>query len=297
MASSVLGYPGKLLDRGVESVVVNSNLLRQVATWFMNINRLRILAFTEHCYPDLFKQLDGGDKRIMRAFLDPESFSNTFSLLCGRMGPLDGSELGIFLQPAGVIRLLMDALGTEASFDNSFVVRQEGADKGPQRWFFINGIVTSRELAQRNVKALSETFRQPFTLIHNPTQGLTRDLLESAMQKFTNVNTEAVVRTYLELAKALVDKTTEKVVVVAHSQGTIIVGDALDLLYASIDTKYFDRTNMTDEDFRKLMAMSSGTVKAAELRQACDDLKDAGEGILKKLELYMFANAATRMCY
>jgi hypothetical protein len=297
IAAAFLGYPGKLLDYGLEGITISANATRELATWLANINRLRILGYIERRYPDLAKQLDGGAKRILRAFLDPESISNAISLLSGDFGTFDDSELGLIRAPAALMRLIMDTLGTEASFDNSFVARQEGADKGPERWFFINGIVTSRDLAQRNLDALQQIFRQPFTLIHNPTQGLTHDLLESTMQKFTNVNTEPVVRTYLELARALVDNTSEKVVVVAHSQGTIVLGDALDLLYVSIDRKYFDRTNLTDEDVRTLMETSSATVKSAELRQARDALNQAGESVLRKLELYMFANAASRVCY
>ena len=80
MTHPVFGVFGKLADRAVESVVISSCLTKQVVNWLVNINRLRILGFTEQHYPDAFRQLDGGDKRVLRAFLDPESFSNTYSI-------------------------------------------------------------------------------------------------------------------------------------------------------------------------------------------------------------------------
>jgi hypothetical protein len=71
----------------------------------------------------------------------------------------------------------------------------------------------------------------------------------------------------------------------------------LDLLYLSIDECFFDRTNMNDEDLREFLNVSNGTVKSGELRRLKDQLEAAGKKLLEKLELYMFANAASRMCY
>ena len=296
MAHPIFGVFGKLADGAVESVVIGSCLTKQVVNWLVNINRIRILGFTEQHYPGTFEQLDGGDKRVLRAFLDPESLSNTYSLLVGAGSLNTASEYRI--SSADLVHLLHDTMGTEATFDNSFVERKEGPDAFPhERWFFINGIATSRELARRGARRLQDMFGRSFTLIHNPTQGLTNDLLESAMQKFTNVNTEPVARAFVEIAKALLDAETRKVVVVAHSQGTIITGDVLDLLYLSIDQRFFDRSNMNDEDLAEFLTVSSGTVKSGELRQLSAELREAGLEVLKKLELYMFANAASRMCY
>jgi hypothetical protein len=295
MLQEIFALPGRIADRVVEGAVIGANSVRQGYAWFANVNRLRILGFTERRYPKCYEQMDGGDKRIMRAFLDPDSVSNTYSLLGGRQPPRADSEFG--LSGMEVVRFFQDTLGSEAAFDNSFVDRQPGADSGPERWFFVNGIATSRELARRNVATLHAMFKRPFTLIHNPTQSLTDDLVEAALQKFTNINSEPVARAFLEIANALLEPTVKKVVVVAHSQGTIIMGDVLDLVYCSIDRKYFDRTNMNDEDFADYMGRSAGTVKSNELREIRDKLKEKGPSLLAKLELYMFANAASRMCY
>lgn len=293
--TAIFGIPGKLADRSVESIVVGSNATRQLITWFTYVHRLGVLSLAERMFPELYEDLDGGDKRILRAFLDPESISNTASLLFGK--GVFGENAELSMPPREVIRLLRDAFGTEATFDNSFVERDAGVAACRERWFFINGIATSREFARRNVATLRTAFGRPFTLIHNPTQGLTTDLMESCLQKFTNANTEPVARAFLEIAQALLDDATQLVAVIAHSQGTIITGDVLDLVYISIDPKLYDRTNLNDEDWDFFTSYSSGTVKAAELRRAASQLRDRGPEVLAKLELYMFANAASRMCY
>lgn len=295
MQNQLFGVPGRIADTLVESAVIGSNLVRQGTAWFFNVNRIGILRFIRRRFPDCYKVLDGGDKRIVRAFLDPDSISNTFSLLGGKNGPADETELAF--RTREVLHLLQDTSGSEADFDNSFVARQRGADSGSERWFFINGIATSRDVARLNVDVLSSMFKRPFTLIHNPTQGLTNDLVESALQKFTNINTEPVARAFFEIGHALLDDAVKDVVVLAHSQGTIITGDVLDLIYCSIDRKYFDRTNMDDEDFDTFLNQSAGTVKASELKAVAARLKEAGPKIVEKLQLYMFANAASRMCY
>jgi hypothetical protein len=295
MSFPVLGIPGKALDRFVETLAIGVNGTRQFLAWFLEMNRIGILGYAHRKFPDCSKQLDGGDKRVMRAFVDPESFSNTMSLLIGRGTLTANSELR--LSCSDIVAWLNDAFGIEAAFDNSFVERQPGAEQGEERWVFINGIVTSRAVARRNVYALNRLFERPFTLIHNPTQGLTLDLTESALEKFTNINTEPAARAFLEVGNMLLDDTAKKIVIVAHSQGTIIMGDVLDLIYVSIDKRFFDRTNMNDEDYVTFINTSTGTVKASEMKDLAAALQAKGAQTLRKLELYMFANAASRMCY
>jgi hypothetical protein len=290
-ARQIAAWPGHVIDRAVEGGAVAFNGLRQAGAWITQLNRPFVLGYMERHFPDCFAQLDGGDKRIIRAFLDPESFSNTYSILGGKSG--SASEYAS-LRKHGA-ELLSDAFGAEARFDNSFVDPATRAQDLGERWFFVNGIVTSRGLARHNRTKLEQLFERGITLIHNPTQGLTYDLVESTLQKFTNINTEVVARAFLEIGEALL--AGKRVVLLAHSQGTIITGDVLDLLYCSIDRAFFDRTNMNDKDFDSFMRNATGTVKAGELCAMRDRLAQAGTQVLDQLELYMFANAASRMCY
>lgn len=298
--AQVLGLPGKLIDRCAESAVVTASALKQGADWALNFNRRRILTATERMYPRHYRLLDGGSKRIIRAFLDPETVSNTYSMLGGRGGMNVESEYRS--SRAEVVRYLLDVAGSEATFDNSFVEVQRDADgadatEGPERWFFINGIATGRDLARRNVTALYRMFRRPFTLIHNPTHGLLEDLVECALQKFTNINTEPVARAFLHIADALLDDRVEAVVVIAHSQGTMVMGDVLDLIYGSFSPRCFELTNMYKEEFESFMSTSTGTVNSAQLQERQRRLREKGGAVVEKLQLYMFSNAASRMCY
>lgn len=54
---------------------------------------------------------------------------------------------------------------------------------------------------------------------------------------------------------------------------------------------------MNLEEFEEFMRSSHGTVKSYDLHRCWDALKDQGDLVRRKLELYMFANAASRMCY
>jgi hypothetical protein len=192
---------------------------------------------------------------------------------------------------------LKDSFGSLATRDNSSVIRPENANQGNERWFFINGISTSRELAQQNARALRAIFAHEITTIHNPTQGFVHDLVEAALQKLTNINTEPVARAFVEIVEALLNDSVEKVVVLAHSQGTIVTGDVLDLIYCGVDLNYLNRTNMNDRDLEEFLAVSHGTVPAYLVKSRFEGLKGKANLVMEKLELYMFANAASRMCY
>ena len=296
MINTAFKIPGELAVALREVAAVGKNGSRDLYDWIVNINRLRIEGYTKRRFPDCYTQLDGGDVRMMAAFLEPEWISNTLSLL-GYTGALgkEGEVRG--LRPRELIAWLEDAFGSLATRDNSFVIADEGSDRGSERWFFVNGIATSRELARINSSALARAFHRGFITVHNPTQGFVHDLVEATLQKFTNINTEPVARAFVELSDALLDDRVDKVVVIAHSQGTIIMGDVLDVIYCALDPKYFDRTNMNDEDLRKFLVTSHGTVPAHELEKRFAAFAGQTDRVARKLELYMFANAASRMCY
>lgn len=287
--------PGRAAELLRDASVIGLNATGEIYDWIVNINRLRIESFAKRRFSECYEQLDGGDIRLMTAFLEPEWMSNTWSLLYGRGSSEVRSEYS--LDRPGVVALVDDAFGPLAMRDNSFVVAQDGAYDNDERWFFINGIATSRDLARLNVEALARLFNRKFITIHNPTQGPVHDLVEAALQKLTNINTEPVARAFVEITAALLDPMVKKVVVIGHSQGTIVTGDVLDLIYCSVDPKYFDRTNMNREDFEEFFVFSHGTLNSDELRAARAQLNGQDALVCEKLELYMFANAASRMCY
>lgn len=98
-------------------------------------------------------------------------------------------------------------------------------DKESQEiWFFINGVVTDHWIAQLNAEYLAEVFKRRIHILHNLTQGLDRDLRECVRGRLGE-------KTYV--AKALREKLQReangkgrtRVVLVAHSEGTIIASD------------------------------------------------------------------------
>lgn len=102
------------------------------------------------------------------------------------------------------------------------------ADK--EAWFFVNGVATNEKVAKWNGKRLRDLFNRPITVLFNPTNGLGMDLIECIFDRTLEWTTEPAKYVRKNLAKALKDKNKEKVIVIAHSQGGIIVATALEKL-------------------------------------------------------------------
>jgi hypothetical protein len=100
-------------------------------------------------------------------------------------------------------------------------------------WIFVNGVATTSEIAFANQNELYKMFSRPITLCHNPTDGVVFDLLECAAGKvsFFDWFWEPAPRFMLAEAvrKALYDapKKYTRVVLICHSQGTIITSNML----------------------------------------------------------------------
>lgn len=147
------------------------------------------------------------------------------------------------------------------------------------RWFFINGVATNEAVAEMNARCLAKLFHRPLTVILNSTNSLLVDLAECALGKGLEVMTEPARVAFPLVAEALVDPKCERVVLICHSQGTIIASTVLRALASS--------------DFRRelygaySLATAAGDIRLpAQLDRALD---------LRKLEIYAFANCADRM--
>ena len=104
-------------------------------------------------------------------------------------------------------------------------------------WIYINGMVTNQFVAQANAQRLYEIFGRPVTVCLNPTDGFLVDLLECIVDKlgllewFWKTQPQEYLRA--ELQRAIVEAAGGKykrVVLVAHSQGTIIASKTLQQL-------------------------------------------------------------------
>ncbi len=98
-----------------------------------------------------------------------------------------------------------------------------------EAWFFINGILHDDALAQMNGDYLAYLFHRPITLLQNSTDGALVDLLECAVERL-GATAEDVDAAFPPLMKALKDPEKERVVVIAHSQGTLILAVVLELI-------------------------------------------------------------------
>lgn len=120
-------------------------------------------------------------------------------------------------------------------------------------WFFLNGICTNRSVLRLNGKALADLFQRKIYLMHNPSDGIVLDLLECLVGR----TLQPISTLESSVSHILENALNEhgKVVLICHSQGGIITSGAL----------------------HKLATRLSGSRAR----------------LLKKLEVYTFASAAT----
>ena len=154
-----------------------------------------------------------------------------------------------------------------------------------ESWFFINGVATNEVVARMNARYLVKLFHRPLTVVHNSTNSLGLDLLECAVGKAWDIMTEPALQALPEIVAALENPVKRRVIVVCHSQGTIIMANVL-------------------------RALTEGPARES-LSRARARLVDAGPGrrriapvvgvsnpkCLNKLEIYAFATCADSMCH
>ena len=106
-------------------------------------------------------------------------------------------------------------------------------------WIFVNGVATTSDIAFTNVKMLYDMFSRPIWLCHNPTDSILIDLLECIIGKvglfeefWEPKPRHDVVRAVESALKEAAAGNYKRVVLVAHSQGTIITASALKILGA-----------------------------------------------------------------
>jgi hypothetical protein len=159
-----------------------------------------------------------------------------------------------------------------------------------EQWIFINGILTDAVMAKWNAAYLGLIFRRPFTIIQNATDGPVFDLLECADERAFGMNGEPVNVGFPEVHRALKDRSKQRVVIVAHSQGTLIWAVMLRLLRLIYSPA--DRSLSPTERAEHLAQLrrSGVTLEPSHF----DDVTPAE---LRRLEIYCFANCAGEMRY
>ena len=157
-----------------------------------------------------------------------------------------------------------------------------------ERWFFINGIMTNASVAHLNAAYLAFLFHRPITLIQNSTGGALEDLIECALDKAFGQTGEAATKAVPAIYDALKDPAKDRVVVVAHSQGTIIASVVLRFL-----SQLYPRTDRPPA----MLSAEPDAALAEDMPLDPRDFDPLSDAEVAKLELYCFANCATRMPY
>lgn len=191
-----------------------------------------------------------------------------------------------------------------------------------EAWFYVNGILTNEALAQINAAYISDLFHRPVTIIQNTTNSFVVDLLECALGKewrheWTDI-TEAAQKAFPPIYEALKTKHKNMVVLLCHSQGTIIMSLVLTMLKALVRSAPGAQTICVATDEATSAAgrrpAPGGVPTARGLLPATfteapvlvypyagiinvNDFAPLSEQELTKLEIYCFANCANLMTY
>jgi len=164
---------------------------------------------------------------------------------------------------------------------------------GGEQWFFINGILTNQDMARMNASYLVDLFRRPITVLWNSTDGFGVDLLECTTEKL-GATGEDVDSAFHPLLDALATPQKKRVVLVSHSQGTLITAVLLRLVGGvyqhTMSGKRGDLSKSDREAIRRHAAAEGLTVDPLRLRPVTP-------AELAKLEVYCFANCASQMSY
>jgi hypothetical protein len=182
-------------------------------------------------------------------------------------------------------------------FHRSHELKDAGrAPKRPfagEQWFFINGILTNEDIARINAAYLVDLFHRPVTVLWNSTDGLGVDLLECTTEKL-GATGEDVDSAFHPLLDAIASKANKRIVLISHSQGTIITAVLLRLMRGVYErTMSGKRRDLSKSDREAIRH------QAAEEGLAVDPsrLKPVTSAEIAKLEVYCFANCASEMNY
>ena len=186
-----------------------------------------------------------------------------------------------------------------------------------QMWFFINGICTDHSVVLLNAGYLHELFGRPLTVLHNVTRGIVPDLAACAVGKEWDWVTESAAVAFPPIYAALKNKACERLILLAHSQGTILSAVILALLrelHPPIHARLAAQVVVSPEHaVARKLAKRWNFERTMRTRQTREDMQPAmlpsfdwpGHGRrqpepvtleeLRKLEIYCFANCATEM--
>ena len=158
---------------------------------------------------------------------------------------------------------------------------------------FINGILTRRDAAEENGRLLSGHLHAPVDVVWNPTEGFFEDCLQTLCvnkQSIVDETTAKVVRYVRAQLRGM--KATERLQVVAHSQGAAIASAAISYLSreerARLDLHtYGEATEVYPEGLHSLRR----TINVLDLVPHLAGGLRAGRIALSEMDLTIFAGS------
>ncbi len=186
-----------------------------------------------------------------------------------------------------------------------------------EHWFFVNGVASNEDVARLNAEYLAQLFHRPVTVLQNATDSLIVDLIECAVGKGFKKDpssddrktmTEPAWKATAAILEALNAPATKKVVVIAHSQGTIIVANVLRAIAKALREQRLLASGGRRLGWHDYTQALMGGIKTDTDKTLRDELAHSlsvfgtgkPEAVLdrvQKLEIYTFANCADKMTY
>lgn len=142
--------------------------------------------------------------------------------------------------------------------NSKYIPNHTELDSSGNCFIYVNGIMSNLEVVKMNKGELETMVNRPINIIYNVTDSLVMDLIECFIGRETEHLTEASTIALYTICNKLLDCSIEKVIIICHSQGTIIIAKVVQCL----SKMGFDK-----------------------------------EKYLKKLEIYAFASCAANMTY
>ncbi|NHN38731.1 hypothetical protein G8764_15585 [Pseudomaricurvus alcaniphilus] len=123
-----------------------------------------------------------------------------------------------------------------------------GSNYPNESWMFVNGICADRAVAELNADYLYRLFGRQLTLLHNQTHGFMLDLAECAVGKGWLGATEAVQKLFPAFYSELKRPDIDRVVLIAHSQGTILAAVFVAMLRQLLEEQVATQASDTEAE-------------------------------------------------
>ena len=160
------------------------------------------------------------------------------------------SELNVVANAPSIAQLVREILMGNKKKRRFVDTLNDAEDSDGEDWFFLNGITTTPEIDALNRDAIASVFGRDVQSLYNPSCGIIADLAECVSERTFN-NYAAI--TFLLLSRVQYSlHSGRKVVIIAHSQGGIILSNMLkqlrdtDQSYPNLEVYTF--ASAADED-------------------------------------------------